>query len=203
MATSLVTAEAPPGFAPLSELPPLTFETERLTLRAITLEDCALMFRTYAGDPVVTKYMSFPCASGPQDSVPFVQGVVANFSGGLSDHKQFGWLLFRKDTGECIGSAGLGIKDLTSIGGGYILARSAWGQGFATEAWQALVEWGKSQPNVKRIEAEHHPDNPASGSVMRKVGFSCEGVLPKHTVLPNVGSEKVDVVVWAWNRTNT
>jgi ribosomal-protein-alanine N-acetyltransferase len=186
--------------APLSELPPRSFETSRLMLRAVQSGDSELIFKTYSSDPVVTKYMSFPCARSPEESVPFITGVVANFAGQRSDHEQFAWLVFRKDTGECIGVAGLGVNSPSVIGGGYALSRSAWGQGFATEAWGVLVEWAKSQPGVQRIFAEHHPDNPASGNVMRKLGMTCEGINPKSALLPNVGPEKVDVVVWAWNR---
>ena len=187
-------------FAPLSEIPPKTFETERLTLRSVTLDDCELMFKTYTSDPLVTKYMSFPCASSPEDSRPFVTSAVANFEGQRSEHKQFSWLVFRKDTHECIGAVGLGINDAKTLGGGYLFTRSSWGQGFATEAWRPVIQWAMNQPNVQRIEAEHHPDNPSSGNVMRKLGLKVEGVHPNHTVLPNISKEKVDMVVWAWNR---
>lgn len=200
MATSHTQASQMHHFAPLSEIPPKTFETERLMLRAPTLDDCELMFRTYTSDPVATKYMSFPCASSPADSVPFVKGAMSNFAGEPSDHHMFGWLVFRKETGECLGSVGIGVQDSTFLSGGYILAPSAWGQGFATEAWRPVIEWVKRQPNVQRIVAEHHPDNPASGNVMRKLGLTSEGIYPKHSVLPNISSEKVDMVVWAWNR---
>ena len=81
-----------------------------------------------------------------------------------------------------------------------MFAQSAWGHGLATEAWRPVVEWGKSQPNVQRIEADHHPDNPASGNVMRKLGRIREGVVPDFCVLPNLGSQKVEMVIWAWTR---
>ena len=67
--------------APLTELPPRILETQRLTLRALQIGDNELMFKVYAGNSVATKYMSFPCASSSQESLPFLQGVVANFGG--------------------------------------------------------------------------------------------------------------------------
>ena len=186
--------------APLSELPPRTFETERLTLRAMEREDAELVYKTYASDPVVTRYLSFPRASHPDDSRPFVDGIADNFAGKPGIHTQYGWLVFRKDSGECIGCVGFGIKDASSLSGGYVFAQSAWGHGFATEAWRPVVEWGKSQPNVQRIEADHHPDNPASGNVMRKLGLIREGVIPDFCVLPNLGPQRVEMVIWAWTR---
>jgi ribosomal-protein-alanine N-acetyltransferase len=187
---------------PFSTLPPKIVETERLKIRGFESGDSELIFKTYTSDPVVSRYMSFPCAKSPEESRAFVAGVVANFAGAASEHQQYSWLIFRKDNGECIGSVGLGIKDATTIGGGYVLARTAWNQGFATEAWGALFEWAKSQPNVQRIEADHHPDNVGSGNVLRKVGLTCEGLVPKRGVLPNIGPDKVDLVVWAWNRSS-
>jgi RimJ/RimL family protein N-acetyltransferase len=113
---------------PLSELPPRTFETERLTLRAMEVDDAELVYTTYASDPVVTKYLSVPCASHPDDSRPFVGGIADNFAGREGIHKQYGWLVSRKDTGQCIGCVGFGIKDASSLSGGYVFAQSAWGR---------------------------------------------------------------------------
>ena len=104
--------------APLTELPPRMLETQRLTLRALQHGDNEVMFKAYAGNSVATKYMSFSCASSSQESLPFLQGVVANFAGQESAHKEFSWLIFRKDVGECIGSVGLGVNSPTALGGG-------------------------------------------------------------------------------------
>ncbi|MCI5044650.1 MAG: GNAT family N-acetyltransferase, partial [Aquisalinus sp.] len=58
---------------------------------------------------------------------------------------------------------------------GYMLGRSAWGQGFMTEALKALCSylWGKL--GTVDIYGEHFFDNPASGNVMQKVGFTHVG----------------------------
>lgn len=189
----------PPGW-PIKELPPTSLETPRLTIRAFTNDDCALLFATYAGNSQAMRYMAYPQAKSPEDSREFVEGVVKNFKGERAGHQEFSWLLFRKDTGECIGAVGLGVNDSTTMGGGYILTPSAWGQGFASEAWIAVTDWAKSQPGVLRIVAEHHPDNPASGSVMRKSGMACRGVVADHSVYPNLGPEKQALVVWEWCR---
>jgi RimJ/RimL family protein N-acetyltransferase len=39
---------------------PLALETERLLLRKPTIRDAQAIFERYAGDPVVTRYMSWP-----------------------------------------------------------------------------------------------------------------------------------------------
>lgn len=58
---------------------------------------------------------------------------------------------------------------------GYGVAPACRGQGYATEAVQALVGWAFSHPEVKRVVAECAPDNPASIRVLDKAGFRLTG----------------------------
>ena len=60
---------------------------------------------------------------------------------------------------------------------GYSFARDCWGQGYATEALRAVLQFGFDTLRLHRIEAQHEVDNPASGRVMEKCGMQCEGVL--------------------------
>ena len=53
---------------------------------------------------------------------------------------------------------------------GYWIARGHWGQGYATEAARGVLEIARALGN-KRVLAGHHVDNPASGRVLRKLGF--------------------------------
>jgi len=166
----------PNPLAPFSELPPRVFETERLRLRALILEDLTLIFKTYTGDPIATKYMAWPRAKTPEDGRPFLISVANSFSGKPVASAQFSWAIHLKATGECIGGCGIGADSEFVAGGGYILNPRFWRHGYAAEAFAAVVDWARQQPLVQRIEAVHHPDNPASGSVMRKVGMSFDRV---------------------------
>jgi [ribosomal protein S5]-alanine N-acetyltransferase len=177
--------------APLSRIPPREFLTERLRLRAVEISDAPLIFNLYAKDPTATKYMSFKCTGKIEDTEYFVTQAALYFAGQPSSIKNFAWLIQIKDNSEYIGLCGIGPIDPTTISGGYIL-----NQNF----WSCLVEWAKTQPEVLRIEACHHPDNRASGEVMEKAGMTYEGLLPNHSVLPNISDEKVDVEVFAWLR---
>ena len=70
---------------------------------------------------------------------------------------------------------GLGEDGMTEIG--YGILEEYQGQGYATEAVGAAVNWALRQPGVKRIEAETEPDNRASGRVLEKCGFLPTGVM--------------------------
>ena len=57
---------------------------------------------------------------------------------------------------------------------GYWIAREHWGQGYATEAARAVLQLAKVLGH-QRIVANHFVDNPASGRVLRKLGFCPTG----------------------------
>jgi len=190
------------SLAPFSEVAPQSFETERLRLRAPTVADLDLIFETYAGNPIATKYMAWPTYTKPEDGRPFWEMVDASFCGTPISSAQFCWLIALKATGETIGGCGIGTESETSAGGGYILNPRFWGNGYAAEAFKAVIDWAQSQPGVERISATHHPDNPASGAVMRKVGLFFERLTRKENGYPNQDQAVVDEVVYAWTRSS-
>ncbi len=185
---------------PLNSLPPRTFETERLKLRALKPEDSKLIFNLYASDPVATKYMSFKCTGRLEDTEAFVIPAASYFLGKPSEIKHFVWVLELKSTGEPIGTTGIGPKNDYALTGGYILNQKWWGHGYASEAWKCILDWAKTQPRVYRIDAWHDLDNPASGRVMQKAGMTFEGILRKNAMVPNTGDIPRDEAVYAWVR---
>lgn len=57
---------------------------------------------------------------------------------------------------------------------GYWIARPYWGLGFATEAARAILSMARAA-GVAGVRAAHFADNPASGNVLRKLGFHYAG----------------------------
>ena len=68
-----------------------------------------------------------------------------------------------------IGVVGFHSND-DGLGFGYWIARDHWGQGYATEAGRGALEVGRAL-GLRRATAGHYVDNPASGRVLRKLGF--------------------------------
>ncbi len=68
---------------------------------------------------------------------------------------------------------------------GYTIARAYWGQGYATEAVQALIQFGFEKMDLVRIEAVLLPENLASARVLEKSGMQFEGVLRAYQVWRN------------------
>ncbi len=86
------------------------------------------------------------------------------------------WAVERRDTGAFIGFCGLkmaplGIAGLSGFPEiGWRLARSAWGQGFASEVARASLDWGW-QKGMTRIVAMTVPANTRSQAVMQRIGM--------------------------------
>ena len=82
--------------------------------------------------------------------------------------------LREKASGEIIGIAGLapccplGVDDMEL---GFVLARSAWGQGYATEIGKAQCDLGFHRIGLKRLLGMAHPDNHASCHMLTKLGM--------------------------------
>lgn len=63
---------------------------------------------------------------------------------------------------------------------GYVFGRGHWGQGFATEAAQALLGHGFSQLGVRRVTACCNPENERSWRLLERLGLRREGHLRKN-----------------------
>ena len=87
------------------------------------------------------------------------------------------WDILLKSDGTFIGDLCFkGPQKNASVEIGYGLSEAYWGNGYATEAARALIQWAFSQENVYFVEAETEPDNAASRRVLEKLGFQPDGV---------------------------
>lgn len=65
----------------------------------------------------------------------------------------------------------------------YVLRQDAWGQGYATEAVGALLDWAVDTLDLNRVQGEADTRNAASAAVMGKLGFVLEGTLREDCVV--------------------
>ncbi|WP_328900612.1 GNAT family N-acetyltransferase [Streptomyces sp. NBC_00441] len=63
----------------------------------------------------------------------------------------------------------------------YILREDTWGHGYATQAVHRVVSVAFTTAGLNRLEAMHHPGNPASGRVLAKAGFTRIGTSDRQT----------------------
>ncbi len=149
-------------------------ETGRLVLRRFGVEDAEAMFRNWASDPEVTKYLTWPAHA----NVDVTRVVLKDWTAAYGNQDYYQWAIVLKENGEApIGgiSAVALNDDLSIIQIGYCLGRPWWHRGIMSEALKAVIDFFFSDVGANRIEARHDPHNPYSGRVMQNCGMKYEG----------------------------
>lgn len=154
----------------------MILETERLSLTPVTHEDADLIYPIMA-DPDVMAHMDIAAVDDPDLTVAFVESQV----GEMEREVGFYWSVRQTSDGTYLGSVDLSDIDWRHHRAevGFIMARPAWGQGFAYEAMQAVMGYAATQ-GLKRLWARTHVGNNASEKLLLKLGFEQEGYLKGH-----------------------
>ena len=74
---------------------------------------------------------------------------------------------------------------------GYMLGRSHWGQGLASEAISLAIDYAFSRLNLRRLEADIDPRNTASQKLLERLGFQQEGYLRERWIVEGEISDSV------------
>jgi len=107
------------------------------------------------------------------------------------------WAIVAKQSNEVVGVISLIPNGNCESGElGYYIGRPYWGQGWATEAAQAIVDMGFETAGYAKLTSRYHADNPASGRVLAKLGFKPVGrsnqpCLADGTVKPSIEVELI------------
>ena len=171
----------------------VTIETERLILRRFTMEDVEPMFLGWATDPEVCKHMTWP----PHENMEVTRELLERWTGSYGAADYYNWAIVLKENGpEPIGNISVvGInKEVDAATMGYCMSRAHWRKGIMAEALTAVIAFLFDEVGFNRVEADHDPNNPASGRVMEKSGMRHEGIL-RQAGRSNQGI--IDVSRWA------
>ncbi|WP_033074584.1 GNAT family N-acetyltransferase [Sphingopyxis sp. MWB1] len=138
--------------------------TERLLLRPGWQEDAPALARAIGDEMVIRNLARAPWPYGEEDARAFLAGWV--------EGNPSRFLMVRRTASapRIIGCIGLDPMDNGDVELGYWVARPYWGLGYATEAGRHMIDLARTI-GIKRLVASHFVDNPASGSVLRKLGF--------------------------------
>ncbi len=165
----------------------MNFKTDRLLIRPPLLEDAKDIFKNYAQDVEVTKYLTWKPHKEFQDTVNWIQKCILD----SNTEKSLFFVLFLKEENQTIGMIDFRLDDFKASFG-YVLAKKYWNKGFMTEAMKPVLEYVLNKPTIFRIWATHDLDNEASGKVMLKLGMTFEGILRRSVMHPNISNEPRD-----------
>jgi RimJ/RimL family protein N-acetyltransferase len=147
-------------------------ETERLTLRLLTMDDLDALAAIYA-DADVRKYFPEGTLTYEQTKEE-LEWIIDVYYG------QYGfglWATTLTETNDFIGRCGLlpwTIDGRQEVEVAYLLAKAQWGRGLGTEAARAILAYGFGQLHLSRLICLIDPANEASVKVAMKIGMSLE-----------------------------
>ena len=148
--------------------------TERLHLRELVAEDAEALFAIYS-DPRVMVGHGQPVYQDIAEAHKLISWYAKAFGG----KRALRWAITRHGENRLLGTCGYHVitayHHRAEIG--YELAAAEWRQGLMSEAVGAVVRFGLTQMGLHRVEAIVEPGNPASANLLRKVGFTEEGLL--------------------------
>jgi RimJ/RimL family protein N-acetyltransferase len=157
----------------------LPLETARLVLRELTTDDGPAVHE-YASDAEAVRYLDW----GPntvEETAQFLH--MAGRAREALPRIAYHLAIVLKATGHLVGGCRIEVRSAPDGVGdlGYVLARSHWGRGYATEATRALVGFGFDHLALHRIWATCDVRNAASARVLEKIGMEREGCL-RHSI---------------------
>jgi len=150
----------------------LVLATPRLTLRRLVPSDLDALFELYR-DPDIRRY--FPEGTLSLDET---RQELEWFRDGHPRDPRLGlWATIERTSGAFLGRCGLlpwDIDGRREVEVAFLIDKSRWGEGFATEAAAAIVRHARDALGLGRLVCLIMPGNSASMRVARKIGMSFE-----------------------------
>jgi RimJ/RimL family protein N-acetyltransferase len=146
-------------------IPSLT--TPRLLLRAFTMDDVPAL-HAIMGQKGVLRYFPRSEPPPPQHVERLIQSILGHWQ-----ERGYGlWALESQSSGELMGRCGLQhLPETGEVEIDYLLGRTFWGQGLATEAARASLDWGVVNLALQRVVGISHVHNVGSQRVLQKLGM--------------------------------
>lgn len=158
-------------------------ETPRLVLRRWRDEDYE-PFAALTADPEVMRH--FPAPLSREDSDALADRSRLH----IEDHGWGRWVVERRSDAAFLGFTGLSQAPATipladDVEVAWRLSRFAWGQGYASEAARAALDFGFNELGLSRIVSFTATENLRSQAVMQRIGMERRADLDfDHPALP-------------------
>jgi RimJ/RimL family protein N-acetyltransferase len=145
----------------------VVLETERLVLRRPTLADVKAIARLANDRRIAQNTSRIPHPYAVSDAEIFIQFVA-------QQPRDTNFVILRD--GDLVGNIGIDIGKVDAPEIGYWLGVPYWGQGYATEAARAVIDYAFEEFGPPELRAGARVVNPASRRVLEKCGFQWTGV---------------------------
>jgi 8-oxo-dGTP diphosphatase len=176
---------------PAHAAPEFPLRTERLVLRPLVPSDADAIHRLVNDWEVVRMLSRLPFPY-PR---PLADDWIASTAKQIAEGTAYHLAITGTEDGRemLIGCVGVRLDEAPGAAElGYWVGRRFWGHGVATEAAARVASWALANLPVDRVRAKVMLDNPASASVLRRLGFRETGQ-DTEEVLARGGKQKVTV----------
>lgn len=161
----------------IDKMPFPELHTERLKLRRLQLTDLPLLVQYANNKKISDQIINIPFPYTEDDAVQRLNFVIQGFAAG----ERYVFVITKDHENQLIGEIGLHLDKHNNIAQfGYWIAEPFWGQGIASEALTAVLQFGLETLQLQKIYATHYTDNPASGKVMLHNHMIKEAELKDH-----------------------
>ena len=149
--------------------------TDRLILRRYAENDAEPMYRNWASDPEVSRFLTWPTHA----SVEVTKSLVTDWIARYENPDYYNWVIELKESGEVVGNISVvQIKERAEAAEiGYCMGQAWWGRQIMPEALTEVMRYLFDEVGMNRVAACHDVNNPKSGRVMQKAGMKYEGTL--------------------------
>ncbi|WP_404456636.1 GNAT family N-acetyltransferase [Virgibacillus necropolis] len=147
--------------------------TRRLRLREMNMGDADYLMEIFS-DPIAMTH--YPSTKDQDETMKWIEWT-------LSNYRNYGiglWIVEDKESGEFLGQCGIvpqKFEDDVMMEIGYLFKRSAWGNGYATEAALACKNYGFKEKNYAKLISLIDLENEPSIKVAERIGMKCEGTV--------------------------
>jgi ribosomal-protein-alanine N-acetyltransferase len=150
-------------------------ETRRLVLRRFEGRDFEGLARFYADDQVMRHML--PGRGLPRaEARDRAKSNIHNFNDHWERRGYGVWAVQDRASGRLLGQCGLRwLPEAEQTELLYLLAKTAWGRGLASEAGQAALRFAFEQVDLPQLIGLTVPENRASQRVLAKLGFTYTG----------------------------
>jgi RimJ/RimL family protein N-acetyltransferase len=153
---------------------PKLIESARVCVRPVSESDLPSLL-AINGDEEVVRFLGH----APWQVMADAEAWFARISKLQASRSALEFVITARETGSVIGRCGLfDFEEVDAHAAlGYVLGRAHWRRGYMREALAVLIHSAFSEMGLRRLEARVEAQNTASATLLRRLGFTKEGVL--------------------------
>ncbi|MDH5163015.1 GNAT family N-acetyltransferase [Heyndrickxia oleronia] len=164
--------------------------TERLVLRLFQKSDAEAVTKLCNNYNIYKNTLYLPYPYTLEDALTWIGHHLDHFNA----DKSYEFAITDKENGRVYGAIALSNNKKFNNGElAYWIGEEFWGNGYATEAAQAILRFAFDEKKYHKVFARYFHSNQASGRVMQKLGMKKEGIFIDHVKKEN---QYVDLVYY-------